>query len=600
MELLIFQKTADATDDKVCFKKEIHIHVSHAQSFPPHYSDFINLATADLETAPFMVRPDVTTGREIPDHTGHEAVAQLAKEWHEECKKNHACGDFYQHRQVGWYPKRLVHVGQDGQRPRLVLRDEDGLHGPYATLSHCWSEKPEFFMLNADNLEDLRKEIPIERLATSFRHAILTCQRLQIPYVWIDSLCILQAGSTSQSDWLFHANEMHKVYLNCELNIAIDVSANPHEGAFRQRNPCILQDCFTWTPFHGYSDFPEESLEREPDTESENKAMFDPQHRERSSPSKTAQINLCALFTEEDFSYSRLNLPLSQPAWVFQEAILSARILHFGSGRIWWACAKRTTLSECMPNRVANNTGQGFDCLYQSSFNIERGSSNTLILYFEYLTKYYTDRELSHPREDKLVAFAVIARLCAPWFGGDYCAGIFRNIMPWGLLWYSHPEAFTPRPDSYRAPSWSWASIDNRVFFDFYDREPNILAHVLDVSVQLVDISDPFGQVKSAALTLRGPLISSQALIGKGSTTQSRLTVSTLLDEKIWLEPDDYYWSFRSSQQEQHPDYYPSQISTFFALERWSTALFLNISLAHMVLYYVRVIMGVFYGWVDG
>ncbi|CAI6091795.1 unnamed protein product [Clonostachys chloroleuca] len=505
-----------------------------------------------------MVRPDVTTGREIPDHTGHEAVAQLAKEWHEECKKNHACGDFYQHRQVGWYPKRLVHVGQDGQRPRLVLRDEDGLHGPYATLCHCWSEKPEFFMLNAYNLEDLRKETPIERLATSFRHAILTCQRLQIPYVWIDSLCILQAGSTSQSDWLFHANEMHKVYLNCELNIAIDVSANPHEGAFRQRNPCILQDCFTWTPFHGYSDFPEESLEREPDTESENKAMFDPQHRERSSPSKTAQINLCALFTEEDFSYSRLNLPLSQRAWVFQEAILSARILHFGSDRIWWACAKRTTLSECMPNSVANNTGQGFDCLYQSSFNIERGSSNTLILYFEYLTKYYTDRELSHPREDKLVAFAVIARLCAPWFGGDYCAGIFRNIVPWGLLWYSHPEAFTPRPDSYRAPSWSWASIDNRVFFDFYDREPNILAHVLDVSVQLVDISDPFGQVKSAALTLRGPLISSQALIGKGSTTQSRLTVSTLLDEKIWLEPDDYYWSFRSSQQEQHPDYYPS------------------------------------------
>ncbi|CAG9982872.1 unnamed protein product [Clonostachys byssicola] len=480
--------------------------------------------------------------RDIPDHTGHEAVAQLAKEWHEECKASHACGDFYQHRQAGWYPKRLVHVGQDGQSPRLVLRDEDDLHGPYATLSHCWGENPEFFMLNAGNLEDLRKELPLERLAASFRDAILTCQRLQIPYVWIDSLCILQAGSTSQSDWLFHANEMHKVYLNCELNIAIDVSANPYEGAFRQRNPRILQDCFIWTPFHGYSDFPQESLEREPDAESENKALFDPQNRERLSPSETAHINLCAIFTAEDFSWSRMSLPLSRRAWVFQEALLSPRILRFGSDRIWWQCAKRTTLSECMPDSVANGTGHGFDCLYQSSFNIERRGSNTLISYFEYLM-IYTERELSHPKEDKLVAFAAIARLCAAWFGGDYCAGIFRDIMPWGLLWHSQLYTSTIRPDSYRAPSWSWASLDNRVFINFHDREPNILAHVIDISVQLVDTTDPFGQVKSAALTLQGPFISSQALVGKGSTKHftTFLEVSTLLDEKISLEPDDYY-----------------------------------------------------------
>ncbi|CAH0054017.1 unnamed protein product [Clonostachys solani] len=497
-------------------------------------------------------------GRDIPDHTGHEAVAQLAKGWHQECKRNHSCGGFYQHRQTGWYPKRLVDVGQGDRRPRLVLRDENDLCGPYATLSHCWGENPEFFMLNADNMEDLRKEIPLDRLAASFRDAILTCQRLQIPYIWIDSLCILQAGPASQSDWFFHANEMHKVYLNCELNIAIDVSANPHEGAFRPRNPDLLQDCYAWTPFHSYSDFPQEGLEHKPDTESESKSLFDSKHRGPPSLSKADHINLCAIFTEEDFSYSRLSLPLSQRAWVFQEALLSPRTLHFGSDRIWWECAEKTTLSECMPNSVANRTQKGFDCLFQFNFNVENRHAESLISYFDYLATY-TERELSHPNEDKLVAFAAIARLCASWFGGDYCAGIFRHSMPWGLLWLTENITSTPRPDSYRAPSWSWASLDVRVLFDYYDHQPDILARVIDVSVQLVDTTDPFGQVKSAALTLQGPLISSQALVGEGSTERSTkfLAVSTLLDEEISLQPDDYGCWFRFSQAERHPDYYP-------------------------------------------
>ncbi|VUC29379.1 unnamed protein product [Clonostachys rosea] len=521
LTLSIFHKSADVTED-LWLDQNIYIHVSNAQCFPPNYPEFIQMAISDLETAPFLVRPDVPMGRDIPDNTGHEAVAQLAKGWFEECKLKHSCDEYYEHRQVGWYPKRLVHIGQGNERPRLVLRDEDDLRGPYATLSHCWGDNPDFFVLNADNLEDLRKEIPVERLAASFRDAILTCHRLQIPYLWIDSLCILQAGHTSQSDWLFHTNEMHNVYLNCELNIAIDVSDSPHEGAFRSRDPRIVQDCYTWTPCHGLSDVPLYSPERE------------------------TRINLCAIFTNEDFSWARELLPLNRRAWVFQEALLSPRALRFGNDRIWWECTQKRTLSECMPNSQASGIDGGFDCFNQPSFNIERSYSHNLTSYFGYVTSY-GKRKLSHPNKDKFVAFAAIARLCAHYFGGgDYCAGIFRNSMPWGLLWYIDADRPGRRPESYRAPSWSWASLDISAEFDYHDRQPNILSHVTDVSIQLVDTTDPFGQVKSAALTLRGPLISSQALAGQGSTEQST----------TWLEMITIV--FRFSPPEQHPHYYPS------------------------------------------
>lgn len=135
---------------------------------------------------------------------------------------------------------------------------------------------------------------------------------------------------------------------------------------------------------------------------------------------------------------------------------MSPRTLRFGNDRIWWECSKYVTLSEYMDDSVAATERSGFDCLAQSSYNIRRSlttNANDLSSYYNYVMDY-TRCQLSHPDEDKLVAFSAIARRCASWFSPDdrYCAGIFESTMPWSLLWTAN-YVIRPRPDKYRAPS---------------------------------------------------------------------------------------------------------------------------------------------------
>jgi hypothetical protein len=150
-------------------------------------------------------------------------------------------------------------------------------------------------MLSSDNLSEFRKEIKLSELPASFREAIITYRHLEIPHIWIDSLCILQSGLTSQEDWLHHSEEMHRVYEHSLLNISIDVSSNPHQGAFRARNPLYLQACYLWTPFPLFT----ESDDSPPIS---HRGFFTREDEDLKVPALDvehvgAQQNLCAVFT---------------------------------------------------------------------------------------------------------------------------------------------------------------------------------------------------------------------------------------------------------------------------------------------------------------
>ncbi|ENH65762.1 hypothetical protein FOC1_g10003383 [Fusarium oxysporum f. sp. cubense race 1] len=272
----------------------VFVDVSSSSKPPTGYEGFLDFVAADRGSEPTRVRTEFPSLRDIPDNTGHQDVARLAKRWLQTCKDRHDCGSASED---DWHPKRLIHVGNEKQSPRLIISENERPEGCYAALSHCWGEDPKFFMLTSDNLFDLCSEIQLQSLPASFRDAIITCRRIGIPYIWIDSLCILQSGLGSHEDWLSHSEDMHLVYHNCDLNISIDVSENPHGGAFRSRNPTYLQDCYVWTPFY--------------------------------APPK--------------------DLPLSDRAWVFQERLLSPRTLHFGSDRISWECDRSHNLTEYLP-----------------------------------------------------------------------------------------------------------------------------------------------------------------------------------------------------------------------------------------------------------
>jgi hypothetical protein len=97
-----------------------------------------------------------------------------------------------------------------------------------------------------------------------------------------------------------------------------------------------------------------------------------------------------------------------------------------------------------------------------------------------------------------------------------YLAGLWQQHILYQLLWYHGLDGYatdtrrSAQPDSYRAPSWSWASLDGKVDIDFPAPSPSILFdfHVtlMDVHVEQVT-DDPFAQVKAGYVRLCGPLL---------------------------------------------------------------------------------------------
>ncbi|KAG4253965.1 hypothetical protein FPRO04_06699 [Fusarium proliferatum] len=476
----------------------VFVDVSSSSKPPTGYDQFLDIVAADRSSEPTRVRTEFPPLRDIPDNTGHQDVARLAKRWLQTCRDRHECGSASED---GWYPKRLIHVGDEQHSPRLIISENERPEGCYAALSHCWGEDPKFLMLRSDNLFGFCREIQLPNLPASFRDTIMTCRRIGIPYIWIDSLCILQSGLGSHEDWLSHSEDMHLVYHNCALNISIDVSGNPHGGAFRSRDPTYLQDCYVWSPFY-----------------TPPKSSSESEHNIGDGSESPDIWNICSIFTADDFSWARVDLPLSSRAWVFQERLLSPRTLHFGSDRISWECDRSRNLTEYLPEGVNDDRWYGFDCLAQNAFNV-RQKGDIFTYYYDLVFPYMT-RQLSHPDDDKLVAFAAVARRCISWFGSEYYAGIFHSTMPQGLLWEMSPVGRLGRSEVYRAPSWSWASLDCRVRYDILDDEGTVLADVVNVTVELVDPNNQFGQVKSASLTLTGPLVASDELILKDANDE--------------------------------------------------------------------------------
>ena len=123
---------------------------------------------------------------------------------------------------------------------------------------------------------------------------------------------------------------------------------------------------------------------------------------------------------------------------------------------------------------------------------------------------------------DKLPALSGLATLVAAKTGDKYLAGMWASSLLSDLTWAvkafepSHhcddPEhdasmpparkAVVKYPSQYRAPSWSWASLDAEIDYIHSTSEGEPLASVVDAAVQPLN-KDPFGRLASGHLILK-------------------------------------------------------------------------------------------------
>ena len=132
--------------------------------------------------------------------------------------------------------------------------------------------------------------------------------------------------------------------------------------------------------------------------------------------------------------------------------------------------------------------------------------NNPLSLVWTQIIDKYSFSNLTY-QSDRLVALSGIARAVQIETEDQYVAGMWRKNLEFQLCWNLFTTAPQRSPD-YRAPTWSWASLDTNNMVGVYYGEitPSqhnftLLAHVVEVSVTPSG-QNPLGNLSSAYLKI--------------------------------------------------------------------------------------------------
>jgi hypothetical protein len=414
---------------------------------------------------------------------GSEANFSMVRDWYSTCLAEHkecfkTMGDFI--------PTRLIDVGtrNSSHNPRLVICSEstEGA-GTYLALSHCWGGDIDF-KTTVNNLHCMRAEISMTNMPQNFRDAVEITQKLGFRYIWIDSLCIVQ---DSVKDWEVEAARMGDLYANAAITIAATVAQNSNAGILKQMelDESLFQIDFDDDPA------PEDVLIVYP----KDQAIM---------RRKNGEENIFRLIQP---GYGECIL--ASRGWTLQERILSRRMVHYGSQKIFWSCCESQLAADDADSRT--DVKLHYRVPFHSPVIKQQQSSSDqqLQLYndwYEWLSDYTTFRKLTNP-SDKLPALSGIVSYISRISGDRYLAGIWLGDLCRGLIWQRSPAYPYQRAEPPRGPSWSWVNFDCGVGFIGRDLK------VLEVSINVIDYSvdlkgaNPFGEVLSAKLVLEAPIL---------------------------------------------------------------------------------------------
>ncbi|KAK4951162.1 hypothetical protein LTR10_010134 [Elasticomyces elasticus] len=364
-------------------------------------------------------------------------------------------------------PTRLIDVKSCGNAVRLHISSSDD-RNYYAALSYCWGGN-QSITLRRDNRQVWMSGVPLGDLPQTLQDAVTVARGLDLPYLWIDALCIVQ---DDPEDVAAEMARMADVYSRAYVTISAASPKSCKEGFLSVREvPHAHRQVF--------------------------------QLPLRCPDDQIGSIR----FVEVDMEYDVQNESIHQRAWTLQEAILSPRILVYDSHQLRWVC--RSALDS-----------DGWYTQFEKSFErLEEhyGDSSDSLEGWRAIVESYTSRSMSKA-EDKLLAISGVALVYANILQDDYLAGLWVSHLVLELLWrkegrdaglgsgYQHTLDLKHRPVQYRAPSWSWASVDGTVAWHSFFRKRNVVAQLLDFSVRPVVDTAPFGAVKSGYVSLRGRL----------------------------------------------------------------------------------------------
>jgi len=251
---------------------------------------------------------------------------------------------------------------------------------------------------------------------------------------------------------------MSHIYANASMTLSATWAANPHQGCF-----VTLDERFT----------------------SRTKTFTD-------SDDKTYELHCHEVLGD-------MKTPLFERGWVFQERMLSTRIVHFMEQELWWEC-RECFHCEC----------DGFDHSFdrrdrQGALELsELSPLESIEGKWEHLIETYASKSLTYPG-DIFPAVQALAKLI-PSKMGRYLAGHWESTFISSLGWLPS-KPIRNKHDNWRAPSWSWAAAQGPVAWRMRYIRPIIACATLLSALTIPKGDDPMGQISYGFAILRGKLL---------------------------------------------------------------------------------------------
>ena len=404
------------------------------------------------------------------DVAGIETLIQ-AREWIDECRKTHGECDIGNN---DWFPSRVIDVlpdTQDSGKVRLCVSDQSYLRRPYVTLTYCWGgDQP--FMTNNSNFSKYLQGIKVETLPRTIQDAVAVTRGIGIRYLWIDSLCIIQDAA---NDKAAEMSRMHKIYGSSSCTIVAAAAHSVYDGFLLGKD----------TPHVPQRHLP----------------FFTPDGSEGR-----------VIIRKSKDAYYPYNDRINKRAWTFQERLMSHRLLIYPPSphALQWSCRRFSTANG---GYVASNwfSLSRTNPIFQNAPSLDvldtGQTSKSLWDLWRGLVGEYSSCNLTNP-QDRLVALSALAMLFDTKWTGCYLAGLWTvqdepTIFLYSLLWGSFGK--NKRCDKYVAPSWSWASANDKIIFASSN------TFIEDTYLTLVDHkivpafeNRYFGEVHSGIITIQG------------------------------------------------------------------------------------------------
>lgn len=347
-------------------------------------------------------------GRKVDLGTDRGLDYERMKGWIKHCDFHH--GSCRHHTLLQTVPLRFEDDLRvlDVQSLKLVPMEEDM---EYVVLSYTWSENKR--LLERNLYESWHTHgLKEEDLEQDVRTAVHLMRKLEKPYLWVDSLCVVHDDLGDRNR---HFPIMERIFANASLTICATHSVRPPQALSQHTMNC------------------------------------------------GGKMSLMVHHPLE--TYIR-DSTWAKGAWTCQDRLLSTRCLIFSTdlGRAWFLCQK-----ESMSQDVCESSYQGYSAdMVHNPVQIWNELKNPRSKYRAYIkcVELYTTRRLPGP-EHALRAFEGISNFLSANFSTRFFRGLPSRYLDMALLWTSvnsdtEQRTFRGRPV---APTWSWASWTGEVTY---------------------------------------------------------------------------------------------------------------------------------------